>query len=123
MKKTDMKQKYRVLNYHNMICLPTEDDRRELFIDAGELTELKSASKVLTLEQIDYINYKSQVFKTGRLQFEEADEAELFEYLDIKDFEDMFKAEEIMDIIKNPNKEKRVDFSLKKLMKLNYLSI
>lgn len=104
--KENMKEVYKVKNYHNFINLPTEDDRKPIVLEAGDFNGLNPFVKKLTLSQIQYINLRCEVFKTGRLEFEECDEAELFEYLDIYQPEKIFRAEEIVDIIKHPTKEK-----------------
>lgn len=102
----DRTKKIKVLNYHNFINLPTEDDRKPIFLEEGNLHELKPFVKELTLDQVIYINARCDVFRTGRLQFEESIESEMFEELDIYKPEDVLRAQEIVDIIENPTKEK-----------------
>lgn len=100
-----MKEKYIVLNYHNFISLPTEDDKKPIALEAGELNSLKAYRKTLSIDQIRYINVMCDVFKTGRLEFLEEDIEELFEALEI-DESRVLTAEEILDIVKTPTKKK-----------------
>jgi hypothetical protein len=102
----DRTKKIKLLNYHNFINLPTEDDRKPIFLEEGNLHELKPFVKELTLDQIIYINARCDVFRTGRVQFEESIEEEMFEELDIYRPEEVLRAQEIVDIIENPTKEK-----------------
>jgi restriction endonuclease Mrr len=102
----DRTKKIKVLNYHNFINLPTEDDRKPIYLEEGNLHELKPFVKELTLDQVIFINARCEVFRTGRLQFEESIEAEMFEELDIYKPEEVLRAHEIIDIIENPTKEK-----------------
>jgi len=114
-----MKDRYYVQNYHNFISLPTEDENKPVFIDAGDLNSLKPREKRLTFEQIQYINLYSDAFKTGRIEFREEDGEELYEELQIEvDGSDYFTAEIILDIVKSPTKEK-----LEKVVKINDLNI
>ena len=102
----DKTKRIKVLNYHNFINLPTEDDRKPIYLEEGNLHELKPFVKELTLDQVIFINARCEVFRTGRLQFEESIESEMFEELDIYKPEEVLRAHEIIDIIEYPTKEK-----------------
>jgi len=112
-----MNKKYNVNNYHNFISLPTEDDKRPLSLEEGNLNELKPFSKMLTLEQIEYISKMTDLFSTGRVEFDKDDEDELFQYLGIDNVSECFRARDIIDIIKNPTKEK-----LERIISINNLN-
>jgi len=113
-----MKEKYIVNNFYNFISLPTEDIKKPLYIDAGNLNSLEPRFKKLTLDEIRYINLMSDVFKTGRLEFLRDDEEELFEELGIEKEEGtFFYAEDVLDTVKHPTKEK-----LEKVVKINSLN-
>lgn len=113
----DKSKRIKVLNYHNFINLPTEDDRKPIYLEEGNIHELKPFVKELTLDQIIFINARCDVFKTGRLEFETEREAEMFEELDVYKTEDVLRAREIMDIIENPTKDK-----LERVIKINDLN-
>lgn len=100
-----MEKMYIIKNYHNFISVPSEDDKKPIYFDEGELNTLTPFTRKLTFEQIEYINMRSDLFKTGRLEFEEKDEKEMFERLDIKE-EEVYRASEILDIVKNPTQAK-----------------
>jgi hypothetical protein len=102
----DKTKRIKVLNYHNFINLPTEDNRKPIYLEEGNLHELKPFVKELTLDQVIFINARCEVFRTGRLQFEESIESEMFEELDIYKPEEVLRAHEIIDIIEYPTKEK-----------------
>jgi len=100
-----MKATYIVRNYHSFISVPSEDDRKPIFFESGDFNDLIPFTRKLTYEQIEFINLRSDLFKTGRLEFEEKDEKELFEKLDINK-DKVYKASEIIDIVRYPTKEK-----------------
>lgn len=113
-----MKTKYKVFNYHSFIVLPTEIKGKTIFIEGGNLPKLKAEYKILTIDEISYINDKTKYFKNGRLEFDIEDRAELFKYLDIQEDEHTFYASDILDIVKNPTKEK-----LERVIKIEDISV
>jgi len=100
-----MSKAYIVRNYHSFISVPSEDEKKPIVFESGDFNELIPFTKKLTYEQIEFINLRSDLFKIGRLEFEEKDEHELFEKLDINK-DKVFKASEIVDIVRFPTKGK-----------------
>ena len=78
---------------------------RDYTIGAG--TEKRPASMLIAYEDIDHINSNTDVFRSGRLEFEEAEAADIHEMLGNTDVaQTCFDAERIRDIILNPTYEK-----------------
>lgn len=100
-----MNEKYIIKNYHSFISLPTEDDKKPVFLEAGVLNTESPFKKSFTFEQIQYVNIMCDVFKTGRLEFEKKDQVELFEELDILG-DSYIGAIEMLDIVNVPTKAK-----------------
>lgn len=109
---------FKVRNFYGMIEVPSEDEKLPILLEYGEINGLNPFEKELTFDQIKYINLRSDVFKTGRLEFLEKDEAELFKELDIYDMDMLFRARDIVDTIENPTLEK-----LERVIKIKDLNI
>lgn len=100
-----MKKKYKVRNFYEFISIPCEDDKKAVFLEYGNLNEMKPFEKMLTWEEIQHANIMSDVFKSGRLEFLEADQEELYEELEIN-ADNVLTAQEVFDTVQNPTKEK-----------------
>ena len=66
----------------------------------------KPIMEYMTFQEIEYINNRTDTFKNGILVFEESDQAEIYDALNIKDWKDKILFEsKIDDIIFNPSVE------------------
>lgn len=97
---------YLVLNYcANPVSVVTRYDQfiMEPFAD-GEPSSLP-----LTIDEIQQANNNSKLFKTGHLRFEPEYEAEIYDVLHIRDWENILTNEQVEDIILHPTAEKIED--------------
>lgn len=112
-----MKKEYTVLNFGSFIVLPTLDKNIPLTIEGGTLVTLEPYEKDLTIDEIKFIN-RTDVFKTGRLEFKEEDRKELYKLLRIDDLDRLWLANDVLDTLIKPTKEK-----LERLVRTNDLNI
>ena len=93
---------YLVLNYNgSRVAVNT---RNESFIIPGG-TEDEPGSYPFSIDEITQINAGSQIFKIGVLRFEPQFEADIYEELRIRNWENILRNEEIEQIILHPTLE------------------
>lgn len=78
--------------------------RNDSYIIEGGNSE-SPASMPFTIDEIVQINNGSEVFKSGLLRFEKEYEAEIYEELRIRDWQDIMTDDDIETILKNPSVE------------------
>lgn len=59
----------------------------------------------LTYDELEYVNAQSDAIKSGLIRFNEAQEQEIYESLNIKDWEKILTNENIKDYLLHPNKD------------------
>lgn len=98
----DKTKTYMVLNYDTSPVAIKTRDHNEL-IPAGN--DMNPNGLPLTIDEISYINSTTKVFKIGRLFFEPEYEAEIYDELRIRDWQNILRNQDIYDIILNPTIE------------------
>lgn len=63
-------------------------------------------SDYVTFAELSYINSNSTAIRGGLIRFDKEQEKDIYEALQIRDYENILSNSEIEDIILNPNKEK-----------------
>lgn len=92
-----------VLNYNEFIVCSTTQLQGYKFLPAvDKIPSIHSMSFV----EIQYINGKSDAFRTGLLRFEKDQEKDVYEALNISDWENIITNDFIEDAIVNSTKEK-----------------
>ena len=63
-------------------------------------------SDFVTFAELSYVNSNSTAIRSGLIRFDEKQAKDVYEALQIRDWEDIISNEDIEDIILNPNKDK-----------------
>lgn len=107
-----------VLNYSkSLISIPTHINP-EGYVFEPSIEENQPTLIPISFSEIRVTNSQSQIFREGYLRFDKEIEADVYEALHIRDWENILSDDEIKDIIINPNKEK-----LEKLVKITSISL
>lgn len=97
------KDKIKVYNYSPVRIAVTGRLRGYLFEPA---TDGYPSFEPMTFEDIEYINAKSSVFRTGALRFDKDIEAEIFKALGVENYtETLISEEDILDMLTKPSVE------------------
>ena len=97
-------QRIRVYNYtRNKVCLNTVAGKEYVFEPFdGE----NPVMEYMTWDEIEWLNNRGEIFRSGTLRFNPDDEAEIFEALGCPDYRDaMFTEERIQELLTNPTSE------------------
>ena len=93
-----------VLNYSSSkISLPTQINKDGYIFEPA--TNGEPSLIPLSYAEIRYANSQSQIFREGHLRFDKYIEAEVYEALPIRNWEDILSDEEIKNILLHPTKD------------------
>ena len=108
-------ERYSVLNYNeNAVSVAVSPDKHYVFEPSPD--GVTPINIPMTMDEIRYVN-NSSAFKSGLLFFDHEHEAELYEALNIPNWENILKNEDIRDIILHPTYE-----GLEKIININKTS-
>lgn len=106
-----------VLNYSkSLVTIPTQINEDGYTFEPA--SDEQPTLIPISFSELRVVNGKSQIFKEGYLRFDKEVEAEVYEALHIRDWENILSDDEIKEIIINPTKNK-----LETLIKITSISL